>query len=253
VPVGSALLGLPEHLAPAWRPRIETIPAHRYRIDVSMGWDVFREGLSKRQRKDLRYKVNELERAAGRRLSLHRSTGAEVKEALDLFIDLHLRRWHARGKPGLLPGEDRFYRGLASAGAPIVAFELMAGERLVASQFGLADRQRYAPFNFAFDPAFAEQSPSHVLMQMVIRECCEMRLRSIDMVPRPMAQHWRPKPMEMRHLILSRPAPQARLVVALTEGLEATIRSAQVNPLGKRLRSEAAALAALVHERRHGD
>ena len=171
-------------------------------------------------------------------------------EALDRFIDLHLRRWHARGKPGLLPGEDRFYHALAWAGAPIVAFMLTAGGRLVASQFGLHSKGRYAPFNFAFDPAFAEQSPSHVLMQLVIRECCAKDVQSIDMVPFAMAQHWRPQPLEMRHLLLSSRAPGSHLRVGLASALDGAIASLHSNPIGTRARSHAAAFVAGLQERR---
>jgi CelD/BcsL family acetyltransferase involved in cellulose biosynthesis len=250
VPALSPVLRLAEHLPGGWRMRVEADEARRYRIDLRMGWEEFRAGLSKRQRKDLRYKVNELERAAGTALSLECCEGPQVGEAIDRFIDLHLRRWHARGKPGLLPGEDRFYRALAAAGAPIVAFMLMSGQRLVASQFGLRGRRRYAPFNFAFDPAFKEQSPSHVLMQLVIKECCSGGVQSIDMVPFVMAQHWQAEPVEMRHLVLSSLRPVSRLRLGLTRTLDGAVRSAQSNPIGRRARAAAASLVAEVQARR---
>jgi CelD/BcsL family acetyltransferase involved in cellulose biosynthesis len=250
VPARSPVLRLPEHLQGGWRMRVETDQARRYRIDLSMGWEEFRAGLSRRQRKDLRYKVNELERAAGETLSLERCEGPQVAEALDRFIDLHLRRWHAQGKPGLLPGEDRFYRALAAAGAPVVAFMLISGQRLVASQFGLRGRHRYAPFNFAFDPAFEDQSPSHVLMQLVIQECCADGVQSIDMVPFAMARHWRPEAVEMRHLVLASSGPASRLRYGLTRTLDGAVRSAHSNPIGKRARATAASLVAAAHERR---
>jgi CelD/BcsL family acetyltransferase involved in cellulose biosynthesis len=250
VPAASPLLCLPEHLRGNWRIKVQPDEARRYRIDLSMGWEAFRESLSKRQRKDLRYKVNELERAAGQALSLECCEGAGVGEALDRFIELHLRRWHARGKPGLLPGEDRFYRALAAARAPIVAFMLSAGGRLVASQFGLRSDRRYTPFNFAFDPAFADQSPSHVLMQLVIRECCARGVPSIDMVPLAMAQHWRPQPLAMRHLLLSSARPSSRLRLGLARTVEVTMYSLHSNPIGRRTRSQAAALVVGLQERR---
>jgi hypothetical protein len=250
VPATSPLLCLSEQLGDGWQIQLEADEARRFRIDLSMGWEAFRQGLSKRQRKDLRYKVNELERAAGQALSLECCEGAEVGEALDRFIDLHLRRWHARGKPGLLPGEDRFYRALAAAGAPVVAFMLTAGGRLVASQFGLRGKGRYAPFNFAFDPAFAEQSPSHVLMQLVIREHCARGVQSMDMVPFAMAQHWRPQPVEMRHLLLSSDVPPSRLRLGVTRMLDGTIASLHSNPIGRRARSHTAAFVAGLQEPR---
>jgi CelD/BcsL family acetyltransferase involved in cellulose biosynthesis len=250
IPAASPLLCLSEHLEESWRIQVEADESRRYRIDLSMGWEALREGLSKRQRKDLRYKVNELERAAGQALSLECCEGAEMGEALHRFIDLHIRRWHARGKPGLLPGEDRFYHALAAAGAPIVAFMLTAGGRLVASQFGLRSNSRYAPFNFAFDPAFTEQSPSHVLMQLVIRECCTRTVQSIDMMPFAMAQHWRPQPLEMQHLLLSSAVPSSRLRLGLARTLDGAIASLQSNPIGRRGRSRAAAFVAGLQERR---
>ena len=250
VPAASPLLALPEHLESGWRVRVQARPPHRHRIDLGGGWEEFRAGLSKRQRKDLGYKVNELARAAGNELSVRRCEGSGVAEALDRFVDLHLRRWHARGKPGLLPGEDRFYRQLVAARAPLVAYKLTSGERLLASQFGLEGRRSYAPFNFAFDPAFGEQSPSHVLMQLVIQECCARGFQSVEMVPWAMAQHWRPRPIEMRHLLLSPARPAARLSAGLTRALESVVEGAQANAAGRRARSRAAAVAALLGQRR---
>lgn len=250
LPARSPALGVTRHLNGAWRLALEPDQGRRYRIDLTRGWEEFRAGLSKRQRKDLRYKVNELERAAGHALELECREGPAVAESLDEFVELHLRRWHARGKPGLLPGEDRFYRALHKAQAPIVAFRLMSGSRLVASQFGLRVGRRYAPFNFAFDPAFADQSPSHVLMQLVLEGSRDRDLDSIEMVPAVMARHWRPEPTEMCHLVASRTLPGSRFRLGLSGALDGAIVSAHRSTLGTRLRARAASAVAVLQEPR---
>jgi hypothetical protein len=84
----------------------------------------------------------------------------------------------------------------------------------------------------------------------VIQECCARGFQSVEMVPWAMAQHWRPRPIEMRHLLLSPARPAARLSAGLTRALESVVEGAQANAAGRRARSRAAAVAALLGQRR---
>src|SRR5258706_27563 len=82
------------------------------RVGHQRSWEEYRASLSKPQRQDTRYKPNELTRAVGAELRLDAVRGAAAGAAVEEFIALFSRRWSARGKPGLLSGEDDMYRNL---------------------------------------------------------------------------------------------------------------------------------------------
>ena len=165
-------------LASGWAPR--RTPFVRLRIDTRRSWDEYRATLSKRQRRHIRYRPNELSRAAGGELRLDVVRGPAARAAVEEFIDLFERRWTARGKPGLLSGEADLCRHLAEDEPSLAVYRLLGGGRVLASQIGFDDGRRYTPYNYAFDPQFSVESPSHLLTHFIIKRCCDDEHESND-------------------------------------------------------------------------
>ena len=248
VPAGSALALHFEELAAGWSPRVE--PFARLRVDTDRTWEEFRASLSKRQRQDTRYKPNELTRAVGAELRLDVVRGAAAAAAVEEFIAVFSRRWSARGKPGLLSGEGDMYRNLVRDEPSLVVWRLLGGDRLLASQLGFDDGRRYTPYNFAFDPEFSEKSPSHVLTQMVIEQCCADSHESIEQLTIAMGRHWSKQETFTHTLSATRPTVPSRVRAGVLRGAGNAIRTAQTTTVGHGARAALARAAAAARHRR---
>jgi CelD/BcsL family acetyltransferase involved in cellulose biosynthesis len=247
VPAESALARHFDELARGWSPR--RTPFARLRIDTDRTWEEYRSSLSRRQRQDTRYKPNELTRAAGAELRLDRVGGAGVEAAVEGFIELFSRRWTARGKPGLLPGEAQMYRNLVGEEPSLVVWRLLAGERVLAGQLGFDDGCRYTPYNYAFDPDFSDRSPSHVLTQMIIERCCDDAHTSIEQLTIAMGRHWSKQETLTHTLEATRHSAPSRLRAGALRATGDAIRHAQTTTVGHRARAALAGAAARARRR----
>lgn len=251
VPEESALAQGFEALAHGWSPR--RTPFARLRVDTDRGWEEYRATLSKRQRQDTRYKPNELTRAAGAELRVDTVRGDGIAAAVEEFIELFERRWTARGKPGLLSGEGEMYRNLVREEPSLVVYRLLAAGRVLASQLGFDDGARYTPYNYAFDPEFSDKSPSHVLTQMIIEQCCAGSHTSIEQLTMAMGRHWSKQETVTHTLEATRPAAAARLRAGALRTTGNAIRGAQTTMVGHRARAALARAAATARRRPRQD
>lgn len=247
VPRESALAERFDDFAAGWSPRRSDFV--RLRVDTTVPWEEYRASLSKRQRQDTRYKPNELTRAAGAELRLDQVQGEGVGAAVEEFIELFERRWTARGKPGLLPGEADMYRHLVEDEPATTVYRLLAGERVLASQLGFDDGRRYTPYNYAFDPEFSEKSPSHVLTQLVIQRCCEDAHESVEELSVAMGRHWSKVETVTQTLEATRPRALSRTRAAAMRVAGGAIHGAQTTTLGHRARAALARVVATARRR----
>jgi CelD/BcsL family acetyltransferase involved in cellulose biosynthesis len=250
VPAEDALAQWVGEWAVGWRPRSE--PFQRLRVETRQPWEDYRASLSKRQRQDTRYKPNELTRAVGADLRLDvvtAASGAGLAAAVDEFTELFERRWTARGKPGLLSGEGRLYRHLVEEEPSTVVYRLLAGDRVLASQLGFDDGRRYTAYNYAFDPELSEKSPSHVLTQMIIEQCCGDGHESIEQLTVALGRHWSKDQTTTITLEATAPPPLSRVRAAALRRTVAAIRGAETTTLGVRARAGMARVAASLRRR----
>jgi CelD/BcsL family acetyltransferase involved in cellulose biosynthesis len=247
VPAASPLAQRVGEWAAGWHPREE--PFQRLRVDTRQSWEEYRASLSKRQRQDTRYKPNELTRAAGAELRLDVVNGPGSAAAVDEFIDLFERRWTARGKPGLLPGEADMYRHLVEDEPSTAVYRLLAGDRVLASQLGFDDGRHYTAYNYAFDPDFSEKSPSHVLTQMIIERCCADGHESVEELSVTMGRHWSREETVTQTLEATRPAAVSRSRAAALHAAAGAIHRAQTTTAGHRARAGLARLVAAARRR----
>ncbi|HEV7678677.1 MAG TPA: GNAT family N-acetyltransferase [Candidatus Dormibacteraeota bacterium] len=249
VPAGSALAQRVGEWAAGWQPREQ--PFQRLRVDTRQSWEEYRASLSKRQRQDTRYKPNELTRAVGAelRLDVVSSPGGGLGAAVAEFTELFERRWTARGKPGLLPGEAQMYRHLAAEEPGMVVYRLLGGDRVLASQIGFDDGRRYTPYNYAFDPEFSEKSPSHVLSQMIIEHCCGDGHESVEQLTVAMGRHWSKDHTTTMTLEATAPGALSRVRAGALRRTGSAIRGAQTTTAGNRARAGLARVAATLRRR----
>ncbi|HXA28878.1 MAG TPA: GNAT family N-acetyltransferase [Candidatus Angelobacter sp.] len=247
VPADSALAQGFNEFARGWSPR--ATPFARLRVDTSRPFEEYRATLSKRQRQDTRYKPNELTRAVGAPLRLDVVRGAAAAGAVEEFVEMFERRWTARGKPGLLSGEADMYRNLVRDEPSLVVLRLLGGERALAAQIGFDDGCRYTPYNYAFDPEFSAKSPSHVLTQMIIEQCCADGHECIEQLSVAMGRHWSKQETVTHTLEATRPAAPSKLRAGALRGAGNAIRRAQTTTAGHRARAALARAAAAARRR----
>jgi CelD/BcsL family acetyltransferase involved in cellulose biosynthesis len=232
----SPLLEACSKVASAWRLRIEQ--DERGRTDTSRGLDDYLTSLSKRQRRHLRYEPRALERAAGGPLELIEIRTPETARAMEDFITLHDRRWAAQCKPGLNPGEGQLYRSLAACDdAVFVVYELRARGRLLASQFGFDDGRRYLPYNSTFDPGLSAQSPSNVLMQMIVERCCRLGHAEVDVAGVRSGPRWATEFVPRLHLEATSPRRASRGRAAMIRLAGRGVLASQRSRAGHRARA----------------
>lgn len=238
-------------VAEGWSAR--RTPFTRLRIDTDRTWEEYKATLSKRQRRHVRYRPNELSRAADGELRLDVVRGRDALPAVEEFIDIFERRWTARGKPGLLSGEGDLCRHLAEDEPSIVVWRLLGGERVLASQIGFDDGRVYTPYNYAFDPEFSVESPSHLLTHFIIQRCCEDEHTAIEQITVAMGSQWTGEELVSETLEATRPSPLSRTRAAVLHAANGAVAGAQSNAVGRRVRASLARAAATVRRSRRED
>ncbi|MBV8193912.1 MAG: GNAT family N-acetyltransferase [Candidatus Dormibacteraeota bacterium] len=220
--------------------------AHRQEkayIDTAHGWDAFRQTLSPRRRRHLRYEPHALARAAGGEVALVRRSGELARSGTEEFLDLIDRRWSLKGKAGLSRRQQDLYRRVASEPAlGVTVYSLVAAGRSVAAQVGFDDGRRYIPWGFAFDPTLERASPANVLLQYVIKRCCDDGHAEVDLAALKAVSQWAGRTRERIHFeaISQRIASRARSrLYAITA---ANLVRLQSSDAVRRVRSEAGRL-----------
>lgn len=107
-----------------------------------------------------------------------------VDELLDALFANHRARWEARGTGGVLgerlwPFHREVAHGLAARGA-LRLFGLRLDGRIIASLYGLAERDGLASYITGFDPALAWYSPGLVMLASAIEHAAAEGARFVD-------------------------------------------------------------------------
>ncbi|MBV8195333.1 MAG: GNAT family N-acetyltransferase, partial [Candidatus Dormibacteraeota bacterium] len=78
-------------------------------------------------------------------------------------------------------------------------YSLVAAGRSVAAQVGFDDGRRYIPWGFAFDPTLERASPANVLLQYVIKQCCDDGHTEVDLAALKAVSQWAGRTRERIH------------------------------------------------------
>lgn len=139
--------------------------------------DEYLEGLSKKQRHEVRRKHRRFSENFGKpRLVVGEGGGA----AIDRFVKMHRQ---SEGEKGsfLTPGREAFFRHLYSADGWGIA-ELHGDGRVAASLFGYRGADDYYLYNSAYDSDFREASPGVVALYMLIEHLVDSGCRRVDLL-----------------------------------------------------------------------
>ena len=138
--------------------------------------------LGKKERHEIRRKVRRAEAVGEVRLVDSIDPGAD----LDVFIDLHQRRW---GADGLFPptrGGDQsrvlFRRlfELFGPGGPLVLSTLWVGDRRIAAGIHFETATDLLYYNAGIDPEARELSPGVLMIHAYVRRALERGIRRMD-------------------------------------------------------------------------
>lgn len=151
------------------------------RCQLPGSWTEFESRLSRRFRANLRRRRRALETQGQLRVERF----SDSLELVEAGAELELRGW--KGRAGTAIAQDRrtagFYTDLARRFGPqgrLALWALYLDDRLVAFQFGLEHRGRYALLKPAYDESLARYSPGQQLMADVLRDAIERGLTQFE-------------------------------------------------------------------------
>ncbi|MGK4006439.1 GNAT family N-acetyltransferase [Sorangium sp. So ce1036] len=105
-------------------------------------------------------------------------------ELLDALFANHRARWISRGEGGVLDEALRPFHRAAAAGlcarGALRLFGLRLDGRIIASLYGLAERDGLASYITGFDPEFAWYSPGLVMLASAIEHTAREGARTVD-------------------------------------------------------------------------
>ncbi|HEV8536671.1 MAG TPA: GNAT family N-acetyltransferase [Candidatus Limnocylindria bacterium] len=158
--------------------RLVTAP----RVDLPGAFETFVQGLTKKDRHELRRKIRRLE--TGRRVAFRFAGERERGAALDRFVALHRR---SRGEKAefMTEATERFFRDLADALGARGWLRLgvldVDGEG-AAVLFAFAYEGTLGLYNAAYDPTLSSLSVGIVCHAYAIRSAIEQGLRAYDLL-----------------------------------------------------------------------
>jgi CelD/BcsL family acetyltransferase involved in cellulose biosynthesis len=140
--------------------------------------------LGKKERHEIRRKVRRAEARGEVRL-----VGSSDPQAdLDVFIDLHQRRWGADGLFPSTPGGDQsrvlFRRLLELFGTdgPLVLSTLWVGDRRIAAGIHFETATDLFYYNAGIDPGARDLSPGVLMIHAYVRRALERGIRRMDLL-----------------------------------------------------------------------
>jgi CelD/BcsL family acetyltransferase involved in cellulose biosynthesis len=108
-------------------------------------------------------------------ICIDRVAGCEVMEGFNHLVRLHELRWNSRGEGGVLEDERvrAFHRDVLprlDAASLLRFYTLSIGGTVVAAHYGSHHGARAAAYLTGFDPAYAYESPSVILLAHAIKQ-----------------------------------------------------------------------------------
>jgi len=153
-------------------------------LPLPPSYDALEMGLSAKFKANLRRRRRRLEERGV--ISVQRVTGgAELQRRLEECFALERSGW--KGRKGTAAAQSRrthgFYTGLAHQAACADYFSLfflMLDGKAIASQYGLTRHGTYSLVMTCYDEAVKEYSPSHLLLEDVMKLCISRGLSEFD-------------------------------------------------------------------------
>ena len=183
---GPFAAALDQEYKPTWYAQIPD-----YVLELPDSWSAFHGGLKRTMRDALRHCYHSLERDGLKFEFRMAADPADVRAALDRFLELHGQRAHLLGG---IRHSNRFAGrkaqeflsavggGLAEDGV-IRIFELVIDQRVVASRIGFIVRDCLYLYHAGFDPAWSRYSVMTTVTAESIKYAIQSGLRSVGLAP----------------------------------------------------------------------
>lgn len=155
-------------------------------IELPESWIELEQSLSRHFRANMRRRRRRLsEKGAVSADLCDGSDAASLTARLDEGLQLEAKGWKGRGGTAICQAPDtlEFYTALArQAGREgrLRLWFLRLDGRAIAFHFGLQDGARYLLLKPAYDEAYGEAAPGHLLMEVVLRDCIARGLVEFD-------------------------------------------------------------------------
>jgi CelD/BcsL family acetyltransferase involved in cellulose biosynthesis len=154
-------------------------------ITLPSSMDTLMQGLSAKFRKNLRRSMKKLETDFGKvELKKHDDVGS-VATAMQIFFDLHQKRWTLKGEPGNYNTLKAREKAIDSAKlfaerGWLALYFLTVNDEPVAAQFCLEYKQKMHYGLGGFDPVYSSYSVGDLITMKVIEKCIQKKIREYD-------------------------------------------------------------------------
>jgi CelD/BcsL family acetyltransferase involved in cellulose biosynthesis len=202
--------------APRWHASLED-----YVLDLPPSWQEFRAGLRRNVRESLRHCYNSLKRDGHVFEFIVAREPAEVRRALERFLQLHGMRAEM---PSGVKHPNRFASGplrefLYDVGARLAArdaarvFQLKIGAQIVAARIGFIVADSLYLYYSGFDPAWARYSVMTTTVAEALRYAIASGLRTVNLslTAEQSKLRWQPRRVELRTALVPRATLRSRI------------------------------------------
>lgn len=154
-------------------------------IDLPSSSEIFMKRLSQNLRKNLRKRMRKLSRSYRVMVKTHNDFGS-VEEAMNIFFDLHQKRWRHKGESGVfaLRTLRDFHLDVARSFALkgwLSLYFLTANDEPIASVYSFDYYQKKYGYLTGFDPDFESYSVGNLLKLLIIKKCIKAGLKEYDL------------------------------------------------------------------------
>ena len=154
-------------------------------INLPASFEVFIDRLSRNLRRNLRKRMRRLHKKYKVEVENQRDLGS-VREAMEIFFELHEKRWISKGEPGAF--ESKAFRDFHLDIAEIFDERgwlglhfLTADDEPIAAIYSFDyDRKKYG-YLTGFDPDFGRYGVGNLLKMHVVEECIKKGLKEYDL------------------------------------------------------------------------
>lgn len=154
-------------------------------VPIPISVDSFYKELSRMFRKNLRRYMRKLKEECGKvELKKYNEIGS-VKETMNLFFELHQKRWKSKHMPGVFSTQTirNFYMDLAKKFASkgwLFLYFLTVNDEPVAAKYCFEYNQKMFSALSGFDPDYSKYSVGNLLTLKIIKKCIEKKLVEFD-------------------------------------------------------------------------
>jgi CelD/BcsL family acetyltransferase involved in cellulose biosynthesis len=157
-------------------------------ISLPSSFNLLMKRLSKNMRQNLNKYLRRIKKEHRVKLKRYDEAGFSVQEGMEIFLELHSKRWASKGLPGSFSKEPAFldfHMDVAECFADkgwLGLYFLTADDEPVAVQYNFEYAGKMYYYLGGFDPQFSNYSVGNLLTMFVLDRCIRRGFREYDMM-----------------------------------------------------------------------